>query len=111
MNRAERRRLEKSKQKKEPIINIKAKDVQQIKEDAKQQAIDRAFFLMLAIPTMVIHDNYPKLMKKFEDGKSREERFADMCLELYDCFEKGLVSLDDLKECLWEEANIKLEKI
>lgn len=28
----------------------------------------------------------------------------------YDSFNKGYVTLDDLAECLWEEAGIKLEK-
>ncbi len=73
-------------------------------------AADTAFFLMLAIPVMVIHDKYGKIMRRNVDGKSREERFADLCLDLYDSFNKGYVTLDDLAECLWEEAGIKLEK-
>lgn len=112
MNRAERRMLEKKgiKTEKEKIINMKASDVLQIKEDAVNLAADKAFFLMLAIPVMVMHDKYPKLMKRVEDGKPRAERFADMCIDLYDSFNQGYVSLDDLAECLWEEAGIKLER-
>lgn len=41
---------------------------------------------------------------------NRAERFADLCLDLYDSFNKGYVTLDDLSQCLWEEAGIKLEK-
>lgn len=81
-----------------------------MKVDATNTAADTAFFLMLAIPVMVIHDKYPQIMRKMVDGKSREERFADLCLDLYDSFNKGYVTLDDLAECLWEEAGIKLEK-
>ena len=112
MNRAERRRRQKQGLPfvKEPVLNIKASDIQQIKKDATNTAADTAFFLMLTIPVMVIHDKYPQIMRRVVDGKSREERFADLCLDLYDSFNKGYVTLDDLAQCLWEEAGIKLEK-
>lgn len=112
MNRAERRKRAKLGLpiKKEPVINIKASDVQNMKKQATDEAADIAFFLMLAIPVMVIHDKYSQIMRRVVDGKSREERFADLCIDLYDGFEKGYVTLDDLAECLWEEAGIKLKK-
>lgn len=112
MNRSERRRRQKQglPTVKEPILNIKASDIQRIKKNATDTAADTAFFLMLAIPVMVIHDKYPQIMKRVVDGKQREERFADLCLDLYDSFSKGYVTLDDLTECLWEEAGIKLER-
>lgn len=112
MNRAERRRRQKQGFPivKEPVLNIKASDIQQIKMDATKTAADKAFFLMLTIPIMVIHDKYSQLMKREVNGKSREERFADLCLDLYDSFNKDYVTLDDLAKCLWEEAGIKLEK-
>ena len=112
MNRAERRRRQKQglPTVKEPVLNIKASDIESMKKQATVTAADTAFFLMLAIPVMVIHDKYPQIMRRVVDGKSREERFADLCLDLYDSFNKGYVTLDDLAECLWEEAGIKLEK-
>ena len=112
MNRAERRRKQKQGPPivKEPVMNIKVSDIQNIKKQATMTAADTAFLLMLAIPVMVIHDKYPQIMRRVVDGKSREERFADLCLELYDSFEKGYVTLDDLAGCLWDEAGIKLEK-
>ncbi|MCZ9313176.1 MAG: hypothetical protein O0V67_07340 [Methanocorpusculum sp.] len=108
MNRAERRRL--GKKGHEPVINVKSSDIHQIKMNATKEASDKAFFLMLAIPVMVLHDKYGQLMKKEVDGKSREERFVDLCLDLYDSFEKDYVTLDDLHKCLWEEAGIKIER-
>lgn len=112
MNRAERRRRQKQglPTPKEPIMNVKVSDIQNIKKQATTEAADLAFLLMLSIPVMVIHDKYPQLMRREVDGKSRAERFADLCLNLYDSFEKGYVTLDDLAQCLWEEAGIKLEK-
>lgn len=95
---------------KESILNIKASDIENMKKQAATTAIDTAFFLMLSIPVMVIHDKYGKIMRKNVGGKSREERFADLCIDLYDSLSKGYVTLDDLAECLWEEAGIKLKK-
>lgn len=45
MNRAERRRAKKAgiPVKKEPVVNIKAADVQKIKQDASKEAADKAF--------------------------------------------------------------------
>lgn len=112
MNRAERRRRAKQglPVNKEPVINVKASDIRAIKQQATSSAADTAFFLMLAIPVMVIHDKYPQLMRREVDGKPRAERFADLCLDLYDSFNRGYVTLDDLADCLWEEAGIKLTK-
>ena len=107
MNRAERRRFAREK---DPVINIKTSDIQNIKKQVTESATNTVFTLMLAIPVMVLHDKYAQLMKKTVDGKPREERFADMCLELYDSYQKGYVSLEDLEECLWKEAGMKLQK-
>ncbi len=105
MNRAERRRLEKQGKAvpKETVINIKSSDVLTIKKNAATEAADLAFFLMLSIPMMVLHD-------KYGFGKVRGERFIDQVLDLYDSFEKGYVTLEDLQKCLWEEGGIKLER-
>lgn len=45
------------------------------------------------------------LMKK--DG--REERFTEMCLELYDTVEKGFVTPAELRQCLFEEAGVRFK--
>lgn len=103
MNRAERRRQEKRGKmtSKEPVINIKASDIENIKQDAAKKAADKAFFLMLGLPLMVLHD-------KWGFGKVRGERFIEQVLDLYDSFEKGYLSLDDIHDCLLEEGGIKL---
>ncbi len=105
MNRAERRKAEKKGQaiQKEPVINIKSSDVQQLKKNAAKEAADTAFLLMLSIPMSVLHD-------KHGWGKVRCERFIDQVLDLYDSFEKDYVALDDLEKCLGDEAGIKIER-
>ena len=110
MNRAERRRRQREglPSTKEAVLNLKMSDIQRIKDDVVTTAADSAFLLMLAIPTIVLHDKYPKIMRKVVDGKSREERFVDMCLDLFHLFNEGYVTLDDLAKCLWEESGVKL---
>ena len=61
---------------------------------------------LIAILVMVIHDHFGELMKK--DG--REERFAEMCLELYDTVEKGFVTPAELRQCLFEEAGVRFKQ-
>ena len=112
MNRTERRQLGRKgvKVPKEPVINVKKNDIDALKEKAANDAADKAFILMLAIPVMVIHDKYSLLMKREVDGKSREERFTDLCLDLYDTFEKGYVTIDELADVLKEECGLKIER-
>lgn len=58
MNRAERRKAKKAglPVKKEPVVNIKAADVEKIKQDASKDAANKAFLLMLGLPVMILHD-------------------------------------------------------
>lgn len=100
MNREQRR-----KQQKKPS---KQMTVSELKNQITNGVLDLAFVLMLAIPTMVIHDKYPKIVKLSVNGKSREERFADLCLETYEAFLRGYISLEDLIETLKEETGMEL---
>ena len=98
MNRAERRRL--NIKNKEPVFTLRTCDI----ENIKHNATNLAFFLMLAIPTMVIHDKFSKLMKR--DG--REQTFADEVIKLYEAFNEGYVSLEELHECLKTETGLTI---
>lgn len=84
-------------------IDPKAADVQRMKRDASREAADKAFLLMLGLPVMALHD-------KFGFGPIRCERFTDAVLELYDSFEKGYVTLDDIHQTLKEETGITIER-
>ena len=103
MNRQERRRL--GVKKKDPMISIKSSDIKAMKEDATTKGCKLAFQLMLVIPSMVIHDKFGSLMKK--DG--RVERFVNLCMEQYKCYEEGYITLQELAKCLKDEAGIKIE--
>lgn len=103
MNRAERRRAAKAgiPVKKEPVINIKASDVTQMKKDASKEAANMGFLLMLGLPVMALHD-------KWGFGPVRCERFVDQVLDLYDSFEKGYITFEDIHAALKKETGITL---
>lgn len=105
MNRQERRKLGIKK----PVATYQftADQLEVIKEEGVKRGVERAYLLMLAIPVMVIHDKFGELMRK----KDRENKFADLCITLYKQYADGYVSIDDLRQCLEEEAGTKLEGI
>lgn len=107
MNRAERRKL--GVKNKEAVINIKRADIEQIKKDARDEALEIAFKLMLAIPVKVLSENYSKITKLNVDGKSREERFSDLCLKLWDDFNENKVSINDLQDILTDKCGIQFK--
>lgn len=104
MNRAERRRLARKQSQKEPVYNIKSSNLTQIKEKASRDAVDVAFKLMIGIPTMVLHDKYGW------GGKKRLPEFAEYVLDLYDSFDKGYLTLDDIEQCIYEETGISFQR-
>ena len=103
MNRAERRRLQKKgvAVKKEPTINIKYSDIQKMKEEAMNKAVDTAFILMLGLPVLVLRDNWGF-------GKVRLERFIDQVIDMYEAFNEGYLTLDDIQKVIEEETGIEI---
>lgn len=101
MNRAERRRLKKKKA--EPVINIKASDVQQMKDEAVKKAADTGFLLMLGLPILVLRD-------KWGFGNVRLERFIDQVIEMYESFNEGYLTIEDIHQAIEEETGIKISK-
>jgi hypothetical protein len=88
---------------KEPVINIKASDIEQIKKDALSKAIDTSFMLMLGIPLIALRDEYGF-------GKVRLERLMDRMLEVYDSFNKDYLTLEDLHKTIFEETGVQITK-
>lgn len=106
MNRQERRKQGEKGKAKTYVLN--SEQIEQLKKEATEEAIGTAFSLMIGLPVMVIHDKYSQITKKEVDGKCREERFAEMILDLYDSFDKGYLTLNDIKNCVEEETGMKL---
>lgn len=87
------------------MVSIKQSDIDRMKEEATEKGCKFAFGLMLAVPAMVIHDHYGELMKK--DG--RVEKFVDLCMEQYRCYEEGYVGLEELAKLLKDEAGVEIK--
>ena len=106
MNRAERRRAEKQATKaKVATYNLTEDQINKIKQDASKEAIDTAFTLMLALPLEVlIGDGY-----WVKSAKKRLPKFMDEVLSLYDSWNKGVLTIEELREDLWNYGGIKLE--
>lgn len=104
MNRAQRRATGAPK---ELTYTLTRSQIQEIKQQCTNEAVDTAFKLMLCIPTMVIHDYFSKIMKK----EGRLETFVDLVLDLYDSYNRGFIKLEELEDCLKEEAGITFEEM
>lgn len=103
MNRAERRRAEREAQKKDKLYTLTQAQIDKIKADAVDDAVHMAVQLLLAIPVMVLKDNWWK-----KTASKSCPKFIDQCLDLYDSYNKGDVTLEDLRQCLLEEAGVEL---
>ena len=91
-----------------PTINVNKDqynaDIQKIKDEATEVS----FILSLCIPVMVIHDKYSLLIKKEVDGKSRTERFFDLCMDFYEEFHEGRFTVKDFVDTLEAETGSKI---
>lgn len=95
------RRAKKMNTKKEPVYTLRQSDIDRIKKEQTSKAVDVAFTLLLGMPVMVLHDKYG-----FQPDKL--ESFVTDTLSLYDSYEKGYLTLEDIKQTLEYEAGVKL---
>ena len=105
MGRAERRRLEREKGKAQKVYTLTQAQIDAMKKAAVDEAVSTGFILMLSIPITVLHDKY-----WVKTASKKLPKFVDQCLDLYDSYNKGYVTFEELRETLWEEGGIKLEK-
>lgn len=101
MNRAERRRQARAESKSDRMINVKVDSIRQMQDDAKSEAVNVAFVLMMSLPLIVLRD-------KHGFGKKRLSDFCELVLEQYRCFNEGYIGLDELRDILREETGIQL---
>lgn len=105
MNRAERRAN--GIKGKAPTYNLSADSLKALKEEYRRENFEDAFICMLALPTIVIRDKFGELMRK----EAREEKFVNLVLKQFELFQQGYFTLEDLKQCLYEETGIKFENL
>lgn len=116
MNRAERRRTQKNQEKiRTATYNLTKEQLdilvqEQIKNEiskarleGKQEALDNAFILMLALPMKVLRDFYWK-----KAYKKKLPEFCERVLEYYEKWLNGEVDMDILTEELWKYGGVRL---
>ena len=120
MNRAERRRAEREakKTKSNPNPNkfilpdnldkaLKRgieKELQRVREEARDEAIGIAMVLLLTLPLEVLMDHYWK-----KSYAQRIPKFTELVLEYYRRWQDGEIDIEYLKKDLWEYGGVRLE--
>lgn len=97
--------MKKKKEKKTPTYLVTDKEIENyIKKGFEQgyrSAIEKATDFSLAVPIMVLRD-------EFDFGQVRIKRFADAFLELYDSIDKGYLDINDIIKTIDEETDVKI---
>lgn len=110
MNRAEIRRMEKKNKKASKTYILTQADIDAMKNKMTVQVADELLAKVLGISVMIVHDKFPKLMRRLEEGKTMEQRFSEMFMDLYEAFEQGYLTLDDIKQTLRDECGIVIHR-
>lgn len=105
MSRADRRREQRDKEKPEKIYHLTEAQIRQIRMQGIKDAEKVAFILMAYNPIMVIEGHFGELMKK----EGRIDRFVELLMEQYQCFEGGYVTIQDMKDYLYETYGLTIE--
>lgn len=101
MNRKERRKRGQRGPSVSPTYNLSIDQIEKIKKEAADDAMSKAFVLMLGLPLMALRD-------EFDFGKVRLERFEDKVTKLYQSFCAGNITLGDVHKTLYEEVGLKV---
>lgn len=79
------------------------KELERIKQEATDDAVNTAMVLLLTLPLEVLMDHYwTKTYAK------RIPRFTELVLEYYERWQNGELDMDKLKKDLWEYGGVKL---
>ena len=103
MSRAEMRRQQKAQAKKNKTYVLTQEQIDKMKQDAVDEALDTSFGLMLAVPTNVLARCYWE-----KSATKRIPQFIDECLSLYESLGTNTVLLTEIIADVEEVAKIKL---
>lgn len=79
-------------------------ELDKIKKEATEDAVNTAMVLMLTLPLKVLMDDY-------WSGEQLEQipEFTDKVIEYYEKWQNGELDIDKLREDLWNYAGVRLE--
>lgn len=91
--------------KKTPMYNVTFKDIenyiQKGYEKGRKETIERASQLSMAVPIMVLRD-------EFGFGEKRIDKFIAAYIELYNSISEGYLDLNDIIKTINEETGVKI---
>lgn len=118
MNRAERRRAEREAHKKKTVTYNFTKEqaenaikrgieleIQRVKQEATDDAINTAMILLLTLPLTVLMENYWQ-----KSYAQRLPKFTELLLEYYEKWQDGELDMEEMKKNLWEYGGVRLEE-
>lgn len=83
---------------------IAKREAEAMRAKAEEQATDKAFLYMLAIPlNVLVNDYWPKT------AKERAPKFIEEVIKLYEAVQSGNVKESDLASLLEEMAGVKID--
>ena len=104
MNRAERRRMQKKQNKKEPVYNISQQNLNKIKQNATDEAVNIATILMMSLPIKVLKEHYKW------GNKQRLPEFAELLCDAYQEFVESGRDVKQEIEFIYQQTGIKFMK-
>lgn len=91
------------KKSKTPVYNLTLQQIEDIKRQAVDESVATALVLMLGLPAMVLTD------KRGFTSEDIDEVVDDV-LDLYDSFQRGYLTLDDIHNTLREEHGLSIRE-
>lgn len=80
-------------------------ELERIKQEATDDAVNAAMILLLTLPLEVLMDHY--WTKSYA---KRIPEFTEYILEYYEKWQNGALDMDKLKEDLWVYGGVRLEE-
>lgn len=100
---AKRKKAREQERKKTPTYNFTLAQIEEIKRNAIRDAVRELIELTLGLPVMILFD-------KHGWEKEQNSEFVDDVMNLYDSYEKGYITLEDVRDALWEEAETRVQR-
>ena len=89
---------------KTPTYNFSLAQLNQMRDEAVDKAVGEALEWMFGLPAMVLTD-------KFGFTADQLDKFIDEVSNLYDSVCKGYLSLDDIRNSLYEECGARIKEL
>lgn len=102
LSRPEIRRQKRLQQTKQKTYTLTQSQIDTIKSDATKAATKRAFTIMLAMPMMVLRDQWGF-------GKKRLSLFTDKVFDIYEAYDDDRLTLVDMHKTIEEETGVVLK--